>query len=182
MGTLLPGDVVVVRTADLFGEAIRIAEKIQHKPDMRNHVAILHHIDYANGVNWYLEGRPGGVGWHPFKVLEDQYQNSKWTVDNSAQPKTLAQRQAVCASMLRLFGAPYDWGAIEADAANALRLPDIWEMWGGTMPGHVVCSSAASWAYRAAQVAAPEIGGGRFTEPGDWDRFIERQAWLPSPR
>jgi hypothetical protein len=173
--SLLSGDVVVVRTPGLFAGVIRLGEKLQGKPDLHNHVAVLHHT--IDGVNWYLEGRPGGVGWRPFKVSADGYAGSKQAIDNAAQPKTSDQRQAVCTSMRKLFGAPYDWEAIEADAASALRLPAIWDRWAGTMPGHVVCSSAAAWAYAEAHLPAPEFGGGRFTEPGDWSAFIAENGW-----
>jgi hypothetical protein len=49
------------------------------------------------------------------------------------------------------------------------------------MPGHVVCSSSAAWAYRVNGLAAPELGGGRFTEPADWDAFITEAPWEPRP-
>lgn len=175
MNKLLPGDLVVVRTPGIFAGVIRFGEKLQGKPNLRNHVAVLHHT--ADGVNWYLEGRPGGVGWRGFKVGGDLYADSKWTIDNAAQPKTDAQRQVVCMSMLRMLGAPYDWAAIEGDAAQALRMPVLWDRWTGYMPGHVVCSSAAAWAYSEGHLAAPEFGGGRFTEPADWDAFITRREW-----
>jgi hypothetical protein len=177
MPSLLPGDLVVVRTPGFFAWIIRLGQMLQGKPDLRNHVAMLHHT--VNGVNWYLEGRPGGLGWKAFKVTDDAYLNSPWTVTNAAQPKTDGQREAVCAAMRRLFGAPYDWGAIDADAASALRLPDWWAKWGSSsvMPGHVVCSSSAAWAYPQGGLAAPEVDGGRMTEPADWDEFIMERAW-----
>jgi hypothetical protein len=154
---------------------------LQGRPDLRNHVAMLHHS--ADWVNWYLEGRPSGLGWRAFRQDADEYASSRWSCSNAAQPKSPAQRQAVCASMLRLLGAPYDWGAIEADAAEALRLPEAWRKWGDStvMPGHVVCSSSAAWAYRVNGLAAPELGGGRFTEPADWDAFITEAPWESRP-
>lgn len=174
---LQPGDLVVVRTPGIFAWMIRAAEMLQGKPDLRNHVAMFHHA--AEGVNWYLEGRPSSFGWQPFRADADPYQDSTWTISNSGQPKTGAQREAACMYMRDLLGAPYDWSAIEADLAEMLRLPEVWARWnnGTRMPGHVVCSSAASWAYREASLAAPELGGGRFTEPADWDRFIMSRAW-----
>ena len=179
MSSLLPADLVIVRSPGFWAGVIRLGEMLQGKPDLRNHVAMLHHTE--NGVNWYLEGRPGGLGWRPFKVSEDAYLNSAWTVTNAAQPKTDGQRQSACAAMRRLLGAPYDWGAIDADAASALHLPDWWEKWGGTMPGHVVCSSSAAWAYGQSGLAAPEVGGGRMTEPADWDYFCMTEGWKPQP-
>lgn len=178
MTSLLPADLVIVRTPGLAGKIIRFGEMLQGKPDLRNHVAMFHHN--ADGVNWYLEGRPGGLGWRPFPVAQDAYLNSPYTVTNFEQPKTLEQRQAACAAMRQLLGAPYDWEAIAADTAEALRLPDEWARWGDgkTMPGHVVCSSSAAWAYRdRAGLAAPMVNGGRLTEPADWDLFITTQGW-----
>lgn len=172
---LQPADLVVVRTSGFFAGVIRFGEMLQGKPDLRNHVAMFHHS--ANGVNWYLEGRPGGLGWRPFKADQDGYLLSKWTVTNAAQPKTDTQRHTACLVMRRMLGAPYDWEAIEADAANALHMPDLWPNWTGQMPGHVVCSSSAAEAYRESLLPAPEIGGGRLTEPADWDEFIMEQGW-----
>jgi hypothetical protein len=170
-------DVVVVRTPDVFGSVIRFGEKLQGKPDLRNHVAVLHHIDFR-GVYWWLEGRPGGLGWRPEDPrLGKGYLSSRYTISNAAQPKTDAQRDEVCAAMRELVGKPYDWDAIEADAAQALHLPGLWQSWNGQMPGHVVCSSSAAWAYSESELAAPEFGGGRFTEPADWDSFIADEGW-----
>ncbi len=173
-----PGDVFLIRTRGIFGLIIRFGEWLQRKPDMHSHVAVLHHID--GNVAWFLEGRPGGLGWRPEKITgkhRGSYIASRWTRDNALQPKLPLQRQVVCAAMLGLLGAPYDWGAIAADAADALHLPEVWAKWGGKMPGHVVCSSSAAWAYRQAKLPAPEIGGGRFTEPADWDAFMLRRGW-----
>ena len=178
MDQLQPSDLVIVRTPGIPAWVIRFGEMLQGKPDLRNHVAMFHHT--ANNVNWYLEGRPGGLGWRPFPVNADGYLGSAWTVTNAAQPRTTAQRDAICASMRSLLHAPYDWAAIEADAASALHMPDLWDNWDGKMPGHVVCSSSAAWAYDANGAAAPLVGGGRLTEPADWDAFIAARAWQPA--
>jgi hypothetical protein len=176
MSELLPGDLVVVRTGGHAGAVIRFGEWLQRKPDLRNHVAVLHH--QIDGVRWYIEGRPGGVGWRPFPVSSDPYKDNPYTVDNSEQPKTQDQRTIICLSMRKLLGAPYDWDAIEGDAARALRLPDVWRNWSGQMPGHVICSSSADWAYQEAQLASPkDRTGGRLIEPADWDAFIELEPW-----
>jgi hypothetical protein len=180
MPQLLPGDIVVVRTPGFWSWLIRLGEMLQGKPDLRNHVAMVHHE--ANGVRWYLEGRPSGLGWRAVPAGDDPYLKSRWTVTNAAQPKTGAQRTAAALFMLGLLGAPYDWGAIAADTASALRLPEQWKGWDGvpdgTMPGHVVCSSSASWAYHEATLAAPEPAGGRLSEPADWDACIMTQGWV----
>lgn len=174
---LQPGDIVVVRTPGLFAWIIRFGQMLQGKPDLQNHVAMFHHTE--KGVNWYLEGRPRGVGWMPFRADDDLYAGSPWSLSNAAQPKTDAQRAAVCAKMRGMLGAPYDWEAIEGDAAMALHMPELWAKWGSSkvMPGHVVCSSSAAWAYKEEYLAAPELGGGRFTEPSDWAEFIMTEGW-----
>lgn len=178
MHQLLPADLVIVRTPGAAGWIIRFGEMLQGKPDLRNHVAMFHHA--ADGVNWYLEGRPGGLGWKAFKATEDGYLNSPWTITNFEQPKTPVQRQTACLKMRQLLTVPYDWEAIEADTASALRLPDLWPNWSANpavMPGHVVCSSSAAWAYREALLAAPEEGQGRLVEPADWDEFVMTRSW-----
>ena len=183
MTWLRPADVVVVRTPGLFPWLIRLGEMLQGKPDLRNHVAMFHHE--SDGVRWYLEGRPGGLGWRAAAAADDPYQKSGWTITNAAQPKTEGQRQRACKLMRGMLGAPYDWDAIEADTASALRLPGRWKGWesvpDGTMPGPVVCSSSCSWSYREALLAAPEPAGGRLSEPADWDDFISREGWKSVP-
>lgn len=175
---LLPGDIVVVRTPGFFAWIIRLGQMLQGKPDLDNHVAMFHHT--ADGMNWYLEGRPGGLGWRVFRADADGYASSPWSVSNSAQPKTDAQRIRLCYRMEAMIGRPYDWEAIEGDAAEALRLPEVWPKWGDAtqIPGHVVCSSSAAWAYREEGMAAPVLGGGRFTEPADWEAFCTQEAWV----
>jgi hypothetical protein len=178
---LLPSDVVVVRTPGFWAWLIRFGQMLQGKPDLRNHVAMFHHA--ANGVNWYLEGRPGGLGWRAFREEADGYAGSKWTVANCDQPRTDAQRAAICARMEGMVGRPYDWEAIEGDAATALHLPELWPGWGASkeLPGHVVCSSSAASAYLGEGAAAPQPGDARFTEPADWDDFIMTRGWESAP-
>lgn len=178
---LQPADIVVVRTAGFFAWVIRLGEMLQGKPDLRNHVAMFHHCDGHS--NWYLEGRPGGLGWAVYRKDADPYAGSKWSISNAAQPKTDIQRQTALLTMEHMVGKPYDWEAIEADAAEALRLPELWPQWGSStqLPGHVVCSSSATVAYRDALLAAPELGGGRFTEPADWDGWIMTEGWTRPP-
>jgi hypothetical protein len=172
-----PGDVYVIRTRGLAAWTIRLGEMLQGKPDLHNHVAVLDHIT-PEGVAWFLEGRPSGLGWHAEGFGTGKYTGSKWTISNAEQPKTPGQRQLVVLTMREMIGKPYDWEAIEGDAAAAMHLPELWSQWGGKMPGHVVCSSSAAYAYISeAHLAAPQVGGGRFTEPGDWDSFIMRKAW-----
>src|SRR5256885_2888934 len=110
MAWLLPGDVVVVRTPGFWAWLIRFGQMLQGKPDLRNHVAMMHHE--ANGVRWYLEGRPSGLGWRAFSVDDDPYQKSKWTITNAAQPKSPGQRERACPLMRGMLCAPYAWDAI----------------------------------------------------------------------
>jgi hypothetical protein len=183
---LLPGDLVVVRSPGIAGWLIRFGAMLMNKSDLRNHVAMFHHTE--KGVNWYLEGRPTGLGWKTFHVAADEYLANSWTITNFDQPKTQAQRDAACLAMLKMLDTPYDWEAISADVANCLRLPDQWGSWNNSMPGHVVCSSSADWAYRQALLSCPSLpvpGGadtkgdekGRLTEPADWEDFIMTRAW-----
>lgn len=174
---LQPADLVVVRTDGIAARIIRFGERLQGKPDLHNHVAMLHHIT-IEGAAWFLEGRPGGLGWHIETIGDPRgYLSSRFTVSNSAQPKTPEQRAGVVADMVELIGRPYDWEAIEGDAASALHMPELWPQWHGQMPGHVVCSSSVAWAYEKQGLLAPKAGGGRFVEPADWDVLLTAQNW-----
>jgi hypothetical protein len=169
------GDVIVVRTSGLAAEVIRLGERIQGKPDLHNHVAVVYNV--GPGGILAIEGRPGGVGW----VDAARYLDSPWSVTNFCQPKTEVQRRLVCAAMheMALKKTPYDWQAIADDAASALRIPDVFREpsdW-GNFPGHVVCSSVAAWAYQQAGLAHPEPCDCPHVEPGDWDSFIRAAGW-----
>ena len=167
-----PGDVLAVRTGSVASAAIRLGAALLDRPNVANHIAVIHHTD-AHGTVWALEGRPGGVGWRDAKA----YLASPWTIANPRQPKTPAQRRAVCAAMLAMIGTAYDWQAIAADALNAFRLERLWHpTWkDGTVPGQVVCSSLAAWAYAKAGLACPP--GGRETTPSDWVSLITENRW-----
>lgn len=177
MAGIQPADIIVVRTNGIAAKFIRFGERLQGKPDLHNHVAVLHHIT-IEGIAWFLEGRPSGFGWHIERIGDPKgYLSSKFTVSNAPQPKTAAQRAAVLTELELMIGKPYDWEAIEGDAAAALHMPELWPQWTGQMPGHVVCSSSAAWGYEKAGLAAPKAGGGRFVEPADWDVFLTAQQW-----
>lgn len=173
--TFQTGDVVLTRSTGLAPWLIRFGAALLDKPNLHNHVVIMHHTD-ANGTEWGIEGRPGGVGWVDMK----QYEASAYTLVNSAQPKTDAQRKAVAETAEALLQRPYDWTAIAADAMQALGLR-IWrpQDFGETqMPGQVVCSSLADYVYERVGLANPgKKTGTRFTTPADWDEFIETQGW-----
>lgn len=166
-----PGDVLAVRTGGLAGTLIRLGAALRDAPDLSNHVAVAHHRD-AHGTLWCIEGRPGGAGWRDASA----YASSRWTLDNSAQPKTDAQRYRICQVMTAMLGTAYDWEAIAADVAADLHLDTAWlPSWHGTVPGHVVCSSLAAYAYARARLACP--GGGRQVQPSDWDAWILARGW-----
>jgi hypothetical protein len=78
--------------------------------------------------------------------------------------------------MQTMLGTPYDWAAIVADGGADLHLDTAWlPVWNGTVPGHVVCSSLAAYAYGKAGLPGP--AGGRQVQPADWDTFILTRAW-----
>lgn len=58
---LKPADVLVVRTSGFAADMIRLGAALTGKPNLDNHVAVMHHWD--GEVPWGLEGKPGGVGW-----------------------------------------------------------------------------------------------------------------------
>lgn len=175
-----PGDILLTRSPGVFPRWIRFGAAMRElvtghdEPSMDNHVAIVHHRDQA-GTLWALEGRPGGVGWRDAR----DYLASPWTVTNVGQPKTAAQRQLVCATMFALIGTQYDWAGIAADAAGAFGLDKVWlPTWHGQVPGHVVCSSAAAYAYTKAALTRPDPGtDGREVTPADWLALIMSQGW-----
>jgi len=169
-----PGDILVTRSNSVFGALIRYGAAIRDQPNLGNHVAVVHHIDQA-GTAWCIEGRPGGVGWRD----ATDYLTSRWTVTNADQPKDQYQRTAITAAVHAALGTPYDWqGGIAADAAVALHLPDLWaEKWDGKVPGHVVCSSLAAWAYAKGGLAHPAYDDLPRTTPADWLQFVLTRAW-----
>ena len=167
-----PGDVLAVRSTGWAGRLIRFGAALRDTPNLSNHIAVVHHRD-AKGTLWVYEGRPGGVAQQDATA----YLNSRWTLTNAAQPKTDAQRAAVTATMGALFGTAYSWDAIAADAATDLgiTLPGWDPSWRGTVPGHVVCSSLAAYAYAKAALLHPP--GDRGCQPADWDEWIITRAW-----
>ena len=168
-----PGDVLAVRSPGWAGRLIRLGAALRDQPNLDSHVAVVHHRD-AQGTLWAIEGRPGGVGWRDAR----DYLASRWTLTNSAQPKTDAQRDAVCATMTAMLGTRYDWAGIVADADHAFRLDSAWlpDFRTGQVPGAVVCSSLAAYAYDKNGLAHPP-GGDRQITPAGWTEFILTQAW-----
>jgi hypothetical protein len=122
------------------------------------------------------------VGWRDATA----YLSDHATITNIGQPKTMQQRDMVCTLITAMIGTPYDWDAIAADAGMAFGLGDIWQRKAdGMVPGAVVCSSLAAYAYDKAQLTAP-MGDYRTVTPGDWAELIVNRGWqkpleLPHP-
>lgn len=171
-----PGDVLLTRSGGFAAFMIRLGAAFRNRPSLSNHVAIVHHAD-ANGTVWVLEGRPSGVGWRS----ATDYLASAWTMNNRAQPKTAQQRAAVCETAMALIGTPYSWSAIAEDAGQAFGLTDIWARKDkkGKVPGELVCSSLAAYAYSKAGLEHP-AGGDRNVTPGDWCSFLIEHRWAGS--
>lgn len=168
-----PGDILAIRSDGFAGRMIRFGSALIDEPNLANHIAVLDHQD-AKGTWWCLEGRPGGVGWRDATA----YLASSYTIANRNQPKSDAQRAAITGMMRMLINTQYDWDAIVGDALRDLHLPPIPDPWaektknGGEVAGHVVCSSAAVFAYIKAIVGHPEQTDAAHIEPSDWVQFI----------
>jgi hypothetical protein len=174
-----PGDILAVRGGGTTGKLIRLGAALRGQPNLNAHIALMHHTD-THGTHWLLEGRPGGVGWRD----ATDYLKSPWTITNPGQPKTDAQRAAVCKTTEAMIGTAYDWEAIAADAAGAFGLDHVWEPgWNGQVPGHVVCSSLAAYAYTKAGLGRPSQAlDGRGVTPADWTTFIFTHGYQNAPK
>jgi cell wall-associated NlpC family hydrolase len=161
-----PGDVLAVRSKGFAVFMIRFGAALLGKPDLSNHIAVVHHTD-SSGVVWCIEGRPGGVGWRD----ASDYLNSPHTLTNRHQPKTDTQRAVVAKAVEAMLGTPYDWAAIVADGAADLHLDTAWLPVNGVVHGHTVCSALACYAYDKAGLKRP-AGSEREDQPADWDAFI----------
>ena len=166
MSALDRGDVLCTRAGGIIPWLIRLGAAFRGKPNIVNHVAVVHHLD-EKGEWVCVEGRPGGVGWAP----ATKYLASPWTLTNAGQPKSKAQREAVVNACAALIGVRYDWGGIALDAARAVGI-DIPAKWVGKWDAaQVVCSSLAAYAYQRVGLSRPE-GELRTITPGDWADFI----------
>lgn len=143
---VLPGDVLAVRSGGFAAEMIRLGAALTGKPDISNHIAVVHHV--TGMTTWCIEGRPGGVGWRNAA----DYLSSHWTLTNADQPKSPAQRSAVCEAAVALLGTPYDWAAIVGDGLDDLHL---WDPVDGQVHGETVCSALAAAVYDRAGLARP---------------------------
>jgi hypothetical protein len=179
-GTLQPGDVVAVRKTSFamrmvaFGAALQQLLTGRVKPNLANHIAIVHHTDAA-GTLWGIEGRPGGVGWVDMTV----YVASPWSMSNALQPKSPAQRKMICDGAVALIGKGYDWEAIAADAAADLDLSGLWHAsFHGPVPGHFVCSAVSEYLYLKALLGCPDpVPSARDVQPADWTAFFIEKGW-----
>jgi hypothetical protein len=168
-----PGTILVTRSKGTAGWWIRFGAALRNRPNLGNHIAVVHHTDKA-GTVWTIEGRPGGAGWKDAKG----YLASRWTMTNAAQPITAAQRAAIAKTMEALIGSDYAWDAIAADALASLKIkmPGWDEKWkDGEVKVQAVCSSLAAYAY--GKCGVPHPPGDRGTTPGDWSQWILTQAW-----
>lgn len=177
MMALAAGDLLLTRSEGRSGYLIRLGAAIRNKPNLANHVAIMHHAD-PKGRWWVIEGRPGGVGWRQ----ATDYLSSPYTLCNVKQPKTGKQRQAVADGAEAMLGTAYDWGAIAQDAAGAFGLDKVWDLKfgkSGEVPGAVVCSSLAAYLYAQVKLDHPE--GQREVEPADWLALWAEHGWASKP-
>jgi hypothetical protein len=179
-----PGDVLAVWTGDeLIERAIRMAELMEGKPAVANHVVIVTHQDPLG--RWMgIEGRPGGVG----TCDVTPYLTDARTRSNHSQPRPDDAGQVVTfiASCAKSLGIAYDWVGIAEDGLGALHIADLsavinplWASHEGLLPGHVVCSSLAAYLYAmVTDWAHPDVGAERTCEPADWWRWADTSAWL----
>jgi hypothetical protein len=166
------GDVLAIHGTTLADKMIELGSSLIGEPNLASHIAVLHHQD-ANGTWWVLEGRPGGVGWRDATA----YLNSSYTITNRNQPRTIEQRTEICYWMAKLINTQYDWDAIVNDGLRDLHLVTMPDPWGikdinGEVSGHIVCSSAATFAHVMAKCLHPEYASMTDTEPSDWVKFI----------
>jgi hypothetical protein len=171
---LKPGTVLVTRSKGFAAWWIRFGAAIRNKPNLGNHVAVVHHRD-KEGTLWVIEGKPGGVGWADAKG----YLDSKWTHSNADQPLTEEQRYLIAVAMEKMLGTAYDWESIVADAFTNLgmRLPGWDSKWKhDEVAGQVVCSSAAAYAYGRSKAKHPP--GDRGCQPSDWTEWILTRGWM----
>lgn len=168
------GDVLVTRSRKGWaGRLIRFGACLRDQANLWNHVAVIHHIDQA-GTAWAVEGRPGGVGW----VDARKYLTDPYTISNSQQPRTPEQRVLIVTVVEAMLGTAYDWQGIAGDAALAIGMPALFaEKWDGKVPGHVVCSSLADWAYEHSGLPSPGVHDTRHTTPADWAQLIVEHRW-----
>lgn len=176
---LKPSDLLVVRTGGWAAGMIQLGDHLMGKPNLGNHVAVVHHLDQSLKFWWLLEGRPGGVGWADSR----KYEKSKYLMNNCGQPRTDAQRAAIAIEAEHLIGTAYDWQAIADDTLRAFHMPELWARLSvvpSGVPAQVVCSSYAAFLYEHAGCDVPQRTA-EDTTPGDWDGFILDRGYHRAP-
>ena len=163
-----PGTVLAVRTDGWAGAWIRFGSAIRGKPNISNHIAVVHHTDDSD-TTWAIEGRPGGVGW----VDATGYLGSPWTLTNQGQLMTLDDGLAVAETCEAMIGTRYDWDAITDDGLADL---DLWHPHLGVVHGETVCSALAAYAYDKRSLPRPK-GSERLVQPSDWDIWCITRGW-----
>jgi len=181
-----PGDVLAVWTGNgMFQDLIRVAEALDGKPAVANHVVVITHQDQVG--RWIgIQGQPGGVG----PVDCTPYLTDVRTMSNHGQPRPddHGQLATFLASAAKSLGIGYDWVGIAEDGLDACHVEDLsklidplwrWPSDRNLLPGHVVCSSLAAMLYDlpSVQWAHPDLGNERECEPADWWRWSETRAW-----
>lgn len=176
LSQLRPGLVLAIATVGMFGDLIRLGSETMDEPAAQSHIAVLDHQDDTTHRWWAIEGRPGGVGWRD----ATDYLLQPQTIANVGQNLDTGQQALICSAMRQALGAKYDWDAIMEDAARDLHLTELWadtDSWSGQVPGHVVCSSLAAWAYKKAGAAYPQQVDTRHVQPADWAEFIQSNGF-----
>jgi len=172
---LQPSDLLLVRSGGLAAGVIQFGQAMMGRPNLSNHVAVVHHLDQTGAFWWLLEGRPGGVGWADSR----KYEHTRFLLNNCGQPRTEAQRARISIEAEHMIGTSYDWAAIADDTLRAFHMPELWNRVSaapGVAPAQVVCSSYAAFLYELAGCDVPQ----RTTEdttPGDWDAFVLDRAY-----
>jgi hypothetical protein len=184
-----PGDVLAVWTGNsMFQDLIRVAEALDGKPAVANHVVVITHQDQVG--RWIgIQGQPGGVG----PVDCTPYLSDVRTMSNHGQPRPddHGQLTTFLASAAKSLGIGYDWVGIAEDGLDACHVEDLsklidplwrWPSNHNLLPGHVVCSSLAAMLYDlpSVQWAHPDLGDERECEPADWWQWSEARAWASS--
>jgi hypothetical protein len=167
--SLKPADVFAVRVSGAEEDIIEFGEGLMGKPNLDDHVAIMHHWDGL--VPWGLEGRPGGVGWVDMR----KYIGHPYTFNNCLQPgRTDAQRAEVATRAQSMLGTKYDWNAIADNVLKAFHAPELWarNFSGDKAEGQVICSSYAEYLYEVEGWSRPVTSDDRDTSPADWTNFI----------
>lgn len=179
-----PGDVLaVLGSDDVFSKGIRFFEDIDAaKLIPVDHCLIVTKQDQVG--RWLaIQGDSNGVGITDVARFLDQPQANV----NHLQPRDPTKVPEFLANCAAAMGLAYDWVGIAIDALDDLRLYPLadaidhlwrWPTSQVTLPGHVVCSSLAAWAYKAVGWAHP-AGDERRVQPSDWWQWNRGERWAP---